>query len=600
MDRYHQPTDQLPCFQQAHAEYFSSQHVPPETENQYLDNRPSLTPHDPLNPAFEYPNTQSGYRGPNHHHNCPFQQQLYGSNNQQEHDQSQLNLSFDFEAQARHYEAQDFDFERQYCQFKSPNNMRNPNIMSAASDPYCLPPPSSLLPRSHSQHVPRVSTVVPNPPSQSSSKRPRASQGSERTMEPSQNRVSIALPKTAKRLRTNKAISESDVPSDVPLSTQITQSAFINGFLPKSLIGPNTQLPTEIPTYEEMMKLSAIELATLASKHSKKMVWGKRLIYRGYNGYNVFQASKQATKIVKDNGGIKAPGTNKKVGDAWRGLSFEVQEYYHAQAAESVRLARLKKSKSNNVNSNSANTSEATLALSSASSSSNPATQSNVDSEVQLQHNLITPSSPISTTQDHIESEGQSDISSSGSSTLTTQGNVGVESWLSDLLPQANNMAETYKVQIAFICVSTYLGEGNIQIVEATPCLRAWFQLERMSNLQNHTIARIQSAVTGRSVDELAKMGPVFQPDEISKARMGLSQLISTGTEDKIQKFPWTNKTRLRKLGYEIRLLPGAYTSMDILNRASNKLLPAKAMDINKSLREHMLRVVKVEPTDIE
>lgn len=69
-------------------------------------------------------------------------------------------------------------------------------------------------------------------------------------------------------------------------------------------------------------------------------------------------------------------------------------------------------------------------------------------------------------------------------------------------------MAETYKVQIAFICVSTFLGEGNIQLVEATPRLRSGFQLERMSNPQNHTIARMQSAVTGQSVVELAKMGP--------------------------------------------------------------------------------------------
>lgn len=72
------------------------------------------------------------------------------------------------------------------------------------------------------------------------------------------------------------------------------------------------------------------------------------------------------------------------------------------------------------------------------------------------------------------------------------------------------------------------------------------------------------------------------------------------GTEEKIQRFPWTNKTRLGKLGYEIRLLPGAYISMDVLNRASNKLLPAEAIDINKSLREHQIRVVKVELTDIE
>ncbi|KAH9811543.1 hypothetical protein DFH28DRAFT_1063000, partial [Melampsora americana] len=71
--------------------------------------------------------------------------------------------------------------------------------------------------------------------------------------------------------------------------------------------------------------------------------------------------------------------------------------------------------------------------------------------------------------------------------------------------------------------------------------------------------------------------------------------LVVQATRGKVKKWPWTNQKPLNDLGYEIRLLPGALNSLDILTRPSNKLLPAQAIDVNQSLLAEKIQIVKEE-----
>lgn len=93
-----------------------------------------------------------------------------------------------------------------------------------------------------------------------------------------------------------------------------------------------------------------------------------------------------------------------------------------------------------------------------------------------------------------------------------------VQGWLADIVSTANKIAQTYKVQIAIFCVSSFLGNGCLQLVEATPRLWSWLEMDKLNNPENDTVARMQSAITGYGVDDLAKMGSVSEPTEVSKA----------------------------------------------------------------------------------
>lgn len=148
------------------------------------------------------------------------------------------------------------------------------------------------------------------------------------------------------------------------------------------------------------------------------------------------------------DGGIKARGTNKLVGVAWNQLGGEGQEYFHAQAAESVRLSRLKKKKTDEP----ANGLEVTLARTSSVSNPPSPLPGNVDVDPDDPCNIISPSTSDPTTLGSIESDVQP--STNTITDLTAQAVIPsftprharprplkeiehtVESWLSDLLPQ--------------------------------------------------------------------------------------------------------------------------------------------------------------------
>ncbi|KAH9808078.1 hypothetical protein DFH28DRAFT_1198921 [Melampsora americana] len=316
--------------------------------------------------------------------------------------------------------------------------------------------------------------------------------------------------------------------------------------------------------HDQLEKIITINcIVRRISRDMADMIFGKTSPYRGISGYQVFQGSEQVTTIIKENGGIRAPGTNAKVGEAWNRLSKAQQEEYNLQASESARKRHIQK----------VNKSQRTA----------------------TSHVSVAPSTPIdSQTQEQIDTS----LTSRAAKFRTLAKNVPtVQQWMADLHPVANKIAKTYQVQIAIICVSSFLGEGNMQMVEATPRLRSWFELEKALNPQNHPLARMQSAVTGWASDELAEMGRVSDPDEITKARIGLNRLINIATKNKFKKWPWTNQTKLKAAGYQIQLLPGSSTTIDIITRASNLLLPAQAIDVNESLSEGKILVVKNQQT---
>ncbi|KAH9825269.1 hypothetical protein DFH28DRAFT_1077641 [Melampsora americana] len=365
------------------------------------------------------------------------------------------------------------------------------------------------------------------------------------------------------------------------------------------------------------MEYSDIELNELAKRYSKKrgmsaddevyllelhdqlekvitincIILGKTMPYRGVNGFQVFQGTEEAKAIVKENGGIRAPGTNAKVGEAWNQLGKVGQDYYHAQAAESVRKKQFKKAKTSSSTSDNS-TSNSTTEPIDAYSTLNGASETAIEIQggkascltvrpAKVLDKRSAPNGDLFPRNEHFKKTNQN-----RSNKLTN---------IAYMIIQANHIAKTYKVQIAIICVSSFLGSGNMQLVEATPRLRTWFELERTTNPENHVVARMQSAITGWNTDDLAELGPVFEADEVSKARAGMNRLILQATRGKVKKWPWTNQKRLNDLGYEIRLLPGASTSLDILTRPSNKLLPAQAIDVNQSLLAEKIQIVKEE-----
>ncbi|EGG10074.1 uncharacterized protein MELLADRAFT_94413 [Melampsora larici-populina 98AG31] len=369
--------------------------------------------------------------------------------------------------------------------------------------------------------------------------------------------------------------------------------------------------------HDQMEKVITINcIVQQISRDMADGILGKASPYRGINGYQIFQGSEGARAIVKANGGIRAPGSNAKVGDAWKLLGEAGQKFYNDQAANSVIQKHLKKSSKTKTNqatstgtemtstptdliSNStkivSNSTELVSNSTEAASTSNPSTSTSASDESVPPQGAAQTGIQISP---HVNSETRPQNTLTCRSAVKrplTKNLPTVQGWVSDLLPMANNIAQTYKVQIAIVCVSSFLGNGCLQLVEATPRLRSWFEMDKLNNPENHTVARMQSAITGWNVEDIVELGPVAEPTEVAKARARLNNLIKTQTVGKFKNWPWSNQTRLLAAGYHIKVLPGASTSLEILTRASNKLLPVQAIDINQSIQDKKICVVKKE-----
>ncbi|EGF98311.1 uncharacterized protein MELLADRAFT_96022 [Melampsora larici-populina 98AG31] len=385
------------------------------------------------------------------------------------------------------------------AQESRPHIVQPSNTQHTQLPPRQLPPPSQVQPH-HSQATGTRSEV--------------------QARKKSQKRNSGRGPITTTSSTTNTSI-----PTQTPTTT--TQ-AIVSLFLPNSLRGEKdrSQLtPSNLPTSEEMMNKSSVELRILASKHAKgstvppdkqKLIM---CLYKELDKYANYGA-------YRDASGVASGEASKFASVKWNEMSKEEQDSY----------------KVGNQTTNSATSSNTIDSASDANTNTSSTTKEPV------YHNAQAKNLSLANTQ------------------------IAVNNFMIKWQEEARDVAATYEGDFLIIGVSNYLGNYAYQIARGTPRALKWLDNNKSCNQMNHIAAQLQSYVTGTEAGLL--MSSKAKVDDRTKCREALSDLIHTRTKRAFEKWPWKGcEQKLAVKGYFIQFDPDSKSQASDITQDNNKIL---------------------------
>ncbi|KAH9813170.1 hypothetical protein DFH28DRAFT_1129148 [Melampsora americana] len=351
--------------------------------------------------------------------------------------------------------------------------------------------------------------------------------------------------------------------TSTPTSTQTqaptTTRAIVNLFLPNSLIGDREPLQnssSNLPSTDEMMKKSSVELRTLASKHAKgttvppskqslftrlyeefdkvlaincinsevsvsavQKLWGQKGSRKGAHKYQRYTQSEEVRALYKDAAGVASGTASTLASIKWHTKSKTEQDFYKVE-----------------------------------NQTVNSATSDNTISSVP-----------------HADAN---DFPTKNKSLASAR--AAVNKFLIKWQTKANNMAATYSGDFAMIGVSNYLGDAAYQIVRATPRALKW------------------AFVTGTKAG-LLNLSKV-KVDERAKCREALSDLISLRTKGTTKKWPWKGcMEKLAAEGYFVQFAPDSKSQASDIMQESNQLTPTQARDVLADLADNKILILETE-----
>ncbi|KAH9807185.1 hypothetical protein DFH28DRAFT_1152643 [Melampsora americana] len=253
-------------------------------------------------------------------------------------------------------------------------------------------------------------------------------------------RPEVQAPKTSqKRNSGRRPIASTSTTTTTSTPTQApttTTRAIVNLFLPNSLRGERECLqgtPLNLPTPEDMMNKSSVDLRIIASKHAKG---------------STVPAAKQ--KLFMPSG-VASGEASTFASIKWNEMSKEEQDSYKAE-------------------NHTVNTSSNTI---------DSAPQADTKKEP-IYHNARAKKNSLASAR-----------------LAVTNFMINSRFMLTILCIEARDIAATYEGDFAIIGVSNYLGNDAYQIARGTPRALKWLDNDRVCNPRKHIAAQLQSYVTG-------------------------------------------------------------------------------------------------------
>ncbi|EGG11528.1 uncharacterized protein MELLADRAFT_91101 [Melampsora larici-populina 98AG31] len=353
-----------------------------------------------------------------------------------------------------------------------------------------------------------------------------------------------------------------------PTSTQTQAStstrAIVNLFLPNTLRGEqdSDKSPSiNLPTPEDMMNRSSVELRTLAAKHAKgstvppaltdlfmrlhdefdkvlaincinnqvavpavHKLWGVKASRKGAHKYHRFTQSQAVREIYRNTSGVATGEGSKSASTRWRELSKAEQDSYKVENQpinEPVNVA-----------------------------------SSSLDSVPDAESN-----------------------NTRGKNRSLANARVAVNNFMIKWQIEANDMAATYK--------------GDF-VMMATPRALKWVEHDKLCDPQKHVAAQLQAFVTGTEAGllNLSKL----KVDERARCREALSNLISLKTEGTTNKWPWKGcEEKLAIEGYYVHFAPDSKSQESDIMQDSNKLTPSQARNVLADLEHNRILILETE-----
>ncbi|EGF98046.1 uncharacterized protein MELLADRAFT_96216 [Melampsora larici-populina 98AG31] len=334
-----------------------------------------------------------------------------------------------------------------------------------------------------------------------------------------------------------------------PTQTQAptTTRAIVNLFLPNSLRGEKDPLrlpPSNLPTLEDMMKKSSVELRTLAGKHAKgtnvppafqdhfmrlydefdkilaincinnqvsvpavRKLWGEKASRKGAHKYQRFTQSQEVREMYKSTSGVATGEGSKLASSRWSAMYKAEQDSYKVEnppVNEPMNIA---------------------------SSSINPVPEAH--SNVRAKTRFL------------------------------ASARVAVNNFMIKWKIEANNMAATYEGDFVMIGVSNYLGDDAYQIVRGTPRALKWVDHDKLCDPKKHAAAQLQAFVTGTEAGLLNL--------KRARCREALTNMINLKTEGTVPKWTWKGcEEKLAINGYYVHFSPDSKSQATDIMQDSN------------------------------
>ncbi|EGG00760.1 uncharacterized protein MELLADRAFT_93037 [Melampsora larici-populina 98AG31] len=368
-----------------------------------------------------------------------------------------------------------------------------------------------------------------------------------------------------------------------PTSTQTPAStstrAIVNLFLPKSLRGErdSEKSPSiNLPTAEDMMKRSSVELRALASKHAKgssvppaltdlfmrlhdefdkvlaincinnqvavpavHKLWGVKESRKGAHKYQRFTQSEEVREMYRNASGVATGEGSKLALTRWRGMSQAEQDSYKVE--------------------------------------NQPINE------------------PVNVASSSIESVPDVESNNTrGKNQSMASARVAVNNFMIKWQIEANNMSATYMGDFVMMGVSNHLGNDAYQVVRATPRALKWVEHDKLCDPQKHVAAQLQAFVTGTEAGllNLSKL----KVDERARCREALSNLISLKTEGTTNKWLWKGcEEKLAIEGYYVHFAPDSKSQASDIMQDSNKLTPTQARNVLADLEHNRILILETE-----
>ncbi|EGG03747.1 uncharacterized protein MELLADRAFT_89831 [Melampsora larici-populina 98AG31] len=378
---------------------------------------------------------------------------------------------------------------------------------------------------------------------------------------------------------TTPASTQTQVP--VPPTTRAT----VNLFLPNSLKGKkNTQQPTlNIPTADEMMQKTSVELRMLSEKHATKKetvppalknhfmklhedlnkvlaincinhqvsvkavrkLWGERGARRGANSFQQWYKSEEVSAIFKESSGVANGQGSILASSIWNNKSQEEKDSYKLQNQPIISAT----------------------------------TSNSIDSA---------PDAEGGTARTELVSNARAKNMS------LANARTAVNNFMIKWQTEANNMAATYEGNFVMMGVSNFLGKDSYQVVRATPRALKWVDHDRICNPKNHFAAQLHAFVTGTQAGLLNLSQTKL--DDRAKCREALTELISTKTQGHVNKWTWKGcKEKLEEYGYYVQLALDSKSCISYIMQDSNQLTQTQARDVLDDILHNKILILETE-----
>ncbi|KAH9806867.1 hypothetical protein DFH28DRAFT_1090573 [Melampsora americana] len=438
----------------------------------------------------------------------------------------------------------------------------------------------------------------------------QSNQSSQKTNKPS------SRAKKSTQSKSNKETPTEKQPTHVGGSTVTKSSkAAVDEFLaPSSRLPADISLPENYTVDELFNKFDAVELRTMADKHSrgdgtkkgvlsnaKKQILrdfhqstekllailcihlgisqdvaatevGKWTYIRASRAYDLFKGSQQVRDIYRKNGGATNEKARQLVKELWASLSQDEKDaFLHKDSDDDT---------SDNLDEGLEGHDDYGV---------NP---EEIPDNRPIQKGLV---KIVRGSNDEVIR--QVGLQTSGRDLGRSRSKC--EDFVSDFIKKANHMSRIHPVQFTITAVSTHLSSTHcFQFMATTPGLWDWADYDLGSSAKHEsTTSKMQAYVTGKTIAGLVRpkrsRGSTVEKDKLKET---LNQIIRKSTNKPQENWPWSNcEDRLQDAGFELRYEPSDSLYRSWITRPNSGLTDEMARRVNMDITSNPISLIPIE-----